>query len=378
MLKRMLNKSTKKGLEGQLEKDGMKKITSLQIAKLAEKHVPEKTHERMKRCMCWKIRAFDKELMKTRVMYAESCNNRACPNCAYMYARRDAKQLAMMMRYIEDVEKKVFILVTFTAPNVKAPDLDDEITRQINAFKKMMEPGKELDAVIKGYARKLEVTYDAEPKITRDMWFGNKEKKIKPRKEYYKRKGLKLHDPNPNYDTYHTHIHAIFAVNKNYFTKGYIKQEKWLDLWRKYMKDPRITQVDVRRVGDAKKGSAVAELAKYTAKHSEMVTSQEVFDTFYTALHRRRLLTFGGLFKKACALYKEYKKLKGEEKKKHVMYKYDDQDTTEYVYRILQEWGYKEQKYIVKDKRELTAEEKARLSGSSQSSVGEYEQVQLE
>ena len=61
-----------------------------------------------------------------------------------------------------------------------------------------------------------------------------------------------------------------------------MKQAKWLELWREVTGDERITQVDVRRVeNSADKG--VAEVAAYTAKDSEYMLSQEVFDVFYNA-----------------------------------------------------------------------------------------------
>ena len=61
-----------------------------------------------------------------------------------------------------------------------------------------------------------------------------------------------------------------------------MKQAKWLELWREVTGDERITQVDVRRLkNSADKGAA--EVAAYTAKDSEYMLSQEVFDVFYNA-----------------------------------------------------------------------------------------------
>lgn len=86
-------------------------------------------------------------------------------------------------------------------------------------------------------------------------------------------------------------------------------------MWRKAMRDPSITQVDVRRVRDKDSSvmddcvksvkSAVAEIAKYSVKdsdyligNSERETDFRVF-TFAEALQNRRLCAFGGCFKEA-------------------------------------------------------------------------------
>ena len=36
---------------------------------------------------------------------------------------------------------------------------------------------------------------------------------------------------NQQEDTYHPHIHCIFAVKAQYFTKGYIKKSEWQYIW---------------------------------------------------------------------------------------------------------------------------------------------------
>jgi predicted ATPase with chaperone activity len=163
--------------------------------------------------------------------------------------------------------------------------------------------------------------------------------------EYFERKGLKIGDDNPNYDTYHTHFHVVFAVNPSYFkSREYIKQETWLNEWRDVMDDQSITQVDVRRVKQTENGKEVNELAKYAAKDSDYTQSQEVFDAFYKALKGRQVMTYNGLFAEANKLFKADK-----------LNSYIDMDNTEYVYMLLYRWGMKE--YVEAERRELTDEE---------------------
>jgi plasmid rolling circle replication initiator protein Rep len=133
---------------------------------------------------------------------------------------------------------------------------------------------------------------------------------------------------NKAVDTYHPHIHAVLAVPKNYFiSRDYIKRDEWLSLWRKSMKNPRITQVDIRKAKDKRDlklgdtavntlSSAVAEIAKYAVKSSSYLFFDEkllkngvylpneeltdkVVSVLVPALAGRRLCSFGGCFLKA-------------------------------------------------------------------------------
>src|SRR5699024_1222608 len=84
---------------------------------------------------------------------------------------------------IFEIRKKERIyFLTLTAPNVPAEELNDEIKHYNHSFKKLMER-KEVKNIVKGYARKLEITYNEER------------------------------------DDYHPHFHVLIAVNKSYFTQ---------------------------------------------------------------------------------------------------------------------------------------------------------------
>jgi len=324
-----------------------KKPRNQEAATKVAKHLSPSGYERFRDCASWIEFYADREIKKTKVSRANFCKNRFCPMCAWRQAKKDALKISTLMKYVEQEHKKAFIFVTFTAPNVKAGDLKAEITRYNKAFYKMIER-KIFRKVNKGYIRKLEITYNKEPIITHEMWHGSK--RHKPMAEYFKSKGLKIGDSNPNYDTYHTHFHVVFAVNPSYFSdRTYIKQETWLSEWRDVMGDPNITQVDVRRVKRGKEGKEINELAKYAAKDSDYTQSQEVFDVFYLALKGRQVTTFNGLFKDAVKLYKA-----GE------LDKYKPIDDTEYVWYLLYNWGLGE--YVEKERRKLTEEERREIN----------------
>ena len=275
-----------------------------------------------------------KENMK--VHKADFCKNRFCPMCAWRKANKDALAISVMMEYIVEKEEKDFLFLTLTAPTVPADQLEDEIKKFNVSFKKMFER-KELKSVVKGYIRKLEVTYDGDEFITKDMY--------KKRSSYYDKRGLKFGDDNPNFNKYHPHFHVLIAVNKSYFTDKnyYLSRDRWLELWQEATGDYSITQVDIRKFKKHAKDSEVYEIAKYSAKDNDYLHSEEVFDVFYKALKGKRILVYSGLFKDANKKFKD-----GDLKE------YMKEDTTEYVYLILYTWG--EKKYIQREIQEVSAD----------------------
>ena len=332
-----------------LEKQNLVKKKNQELLGYINGHVSETTLERITGCNNRMGFVADKEKIKNKQVAGESCKNPFCPICSCRKARKDALAIATCMKYIENEYKKTFVFLHLTAPNVTGDKLIDEVTRFNKAFKKMFER-KDIETINKGYIRKLEITYNEKPIITQEMWDGNPEKKKKPMFEYFQRLGLMIGDPNPNYDTYHAHFHVVIAVNQSYFTdRTYINQEKWLSMWREAMSVPEITQVRVERIKE-NGGKEIQEIAKYSAKSSDYLVSQEVFGVFYKALDRRQKITYSGLFAEANKLFKAKK-----------LDKYKEIDQTEYIWLLLYSWG--AQKYIETECRELTEVEKARYSG---------------
>src|SRR5699024_1999429 len=155
---------------------------------------------------------------------------------------------------------------------------------------------------------------------------------------------------NDERNDYHPHFHVLLAVNKSYFDdkQYYIKQERWLELWQQATKNLSITQVNVKKVHESNK-KEIAEVAKYGAKDSDYLVSQEVFEVFYKALKGKQIIVYSWLFKEAMNLFKE-----GE------LDSYKELDPTRYVYAIMYNWG--QSTYVEKEKRLLTGEEKKELN----------------
>lgn len=192
------------------------------------------------------------------------CNNRFCPFCSWLKAKRTAFELLELIKVVEYTEKLAFIFITLTVPNVTRESLREEIENFNKSFKRLFQT-EEFKAFNKGFIRKLEVTYNEER------------------------------------NDYHPHFHLVVAVNKSYFkSRDYMSKRRLLELWQRATRNPAITQVDIKpcRMDTVKQ---IMELATYSAKQGDLYSSKEVFDGFYEGLFRKKLLVYNGIFK-------EYKK----------------------------------------------------------------------
>ncbi|MBC9721285.1 protein rep [Cytobacillus sp. Sa5YUA1] len=304
-----------------MDKYTEKKRKNQALSKLIGSFVSEASAELIAECNTFMMFASDERMEKMKQHKGNSCKNRFCPICSWRKAKKDALALSVQMKYIEEEHQKDFIFMTLTAPNVSGEDLLEEIRIYNKAFKKMVER-KEVKTVVKGYVRKLEVTY-------------NKER-----------------------DDYHPHFHVLITVNKSYFTqtKQYISRDRWLELWQQATGDPTITQVDVRKVRK-NNNKEISEIAKYVGKDSDYLSNEKVFEAFYKSLKGKQLVVYSGLFKESMKLFKN-----GD------LDKYREVDPTEYVYALMYNWGQKE--YILKEKRELTEDERKQLNRNLLDEVG--------
>lgn len=215
---------------------------------------------------CGNFIKFQSSEDKTKFILAGGnfCNNRFCPFCSWLKAKRTAFELLELIKVVEYTEKLAFIFITLTVPNVSREKLREEIECFNKSFKRLFET-KEFKAFNKGFIRKLEITYNEER------------------------------------NDYHPHFHLVVAVNKSYFTsRDYMSKRRLLELWQRATRNPNITQVDIKpcRMDTIKQ---VMELTTYSAKQGDLYSSKEVFDGFYEGLFRKKLLVYNRIFK-------EYKK----------------------------------------------------------------------
>ena len=215
---------------------------------------------------------YDLETGVHKLRRANFCKQPLCPMCIKRKQKKIYGQMSKIMNVLSD--DYAFVFLTLTQKNVSGEDLADEIDNLMNGWKRLVNRNPFKKAV-KGWFRALEVTHN-------------------------------LDVNSVSYDTYHPHFHVVLAVNRNYFTKNYIKHEDWCKMWQECMKLDYLPNVDVRRFKASNKKElqkSVSEAAKYTVKDNDFLIpdnpslQDDTVAILTSALFNRRLIAFGGVFK---------------------------------------------------------------------------------
>ena len=218
-----------------------------------------------------------------------SCRVRLCPMCAWRRNLKIGSHARKIFNYVESNEEYAnrydYLLLTLTVPNCKGVELSSTIDLLMQSFDRLMKR-REVKRIVKGWYRGLEVTYNKYEFITSFLY--------KRCKNYFDSLGLGVGDNNPNFNTYHPHFHVLLCVPKSYLVhhsadRGYLSNEKWLQLWRECTKNDNITQVDVRPVKAKKRKrnldvvnepvqqngliDAICEVTKYAVKDKDYIVS---------------------------------------------------------------------------------------------------------
>lgn len=304
----MKKKSNEKSLQEKLNLLVDKQKLKQKLLELGVEHFTDKTLERIFNCGNFLQSVLTEDLQKSKIVKSNRCTNRFCPICAATKARKNAFMLSVILNYLHNEQKYEFLFLTLTVPNVPGADLKSELDKQYESLHRFIKR-KEFKAISLGYLRKTEVTY------------------------------------NSARNDFHPHIHMLVAVEKTYFTnsKKYVRQDKWLELWRQSRRDDSITQVHIAKANQ----SSFAELAKYEAKATDMLNYDEsVFDVFYRALKGRKTLTWNRCFLEG------KKKFKSGELN-HLM----ELDENEYFYIAFHSYKIDSEKYELSKMREMTPKE---------------------
>lgn len=248
-----------------------RKITSLEVSASYERLGNLSKAFRMSNC--GDTLEFVKQDDKKRLIHANFCKIRLCPMCAWRRSLKTFAQVSCVMNEFE-TSRHAFLFLTLTCRNVGADELKETMDKLFEAFNLLMKQKRVSQAVV-GWFRALEVTY------------------------------------NHRENTYHPHFHCILAVYENkYFSGGgYITHDEWIALWRNCLKIDYDPSVDIRRFRKTT-GREVAEVSKYTVKPEDYIIryyednsvfrekTDMIISVLDKALFHRRLVAFGGEFKK--------------------------------------------------------------------------------
>jgi plasmid rolling circle replication initiator protein Rep len=178
-----------------------------------------------------------------------------------------ARFLDALPKYLEDHPRLVPLYVTLTVKNCHLSDLRATVQTMNAAFKRLTER-KEWPGI--GWVKSMEVTKGKD--------------------------GL---------DMAHPHFHVLLFVKPSYFSHGYIKAERWRELWGDCLRVDYLPVVNVKRVkakgkpvesSDGLQGisGAIVETLKYSVKPDELVADSEFLYQVTEQLHKVRAVAVGG------------------------------------------------------------------------------------
>lgn len=203
---------------------------------------------------------------RLRLKQARFCRCRHCATCAWR------RTLAMTARFLEalpglmrDYPKARWIFLTLTVPNCPIEELGETL-KAMNAAWNRLRLRQEFKPVL-GWARSTEVTQEA------------------------KRRGYA-----------HPHFHCLLMVPPSWFRgQSYVKQARWVELWRDCMRLDINPVVDVRAIkGDVTQ--AAAETLKtfgYSVKPEQAIADPDWFLEMMRQVHRKRFFAAGGALREA-------------------------------------------------------------------------------
>ncbi len=217
-----------------------------------------------------------------RLKTANFCKLRLCPMCIGRRARRSAWKLSQVLNMAEAEHGAKFLFLTLTMKNVPGEQLGDALGQLTQAWERFRKQ-KQMERSVKGWFRAVEITRNGKQ--------------------------------------YHPHLHAILAVEADYFSREsrksgkYLNQSDLVERWQKALRVDYKPSVRIQTTkgkagtGEAVRsagGAAAVEAAKYAVKDEDYIDPKlsegeavRILTDYTNALHRRRLMAFGGWLKEA-------------------------------------------------------------------------------
>ncbi|EHC5398187.1 protein rep [Escherichia coli] len=214
---------------------------------------------------------------RLRLRSAQFCRVRHCPVCQWRRTLMwQARFYQALPKIVADYPSSRWLFLTLTVRNCAIDDLGETLTAMNSAFQRLKDR-KEF-APVQGWIRATEVTRGKDGSA-------------------------------------HPHFHCLLMVPPSWFTRDYVKQARWVELWRDCLRVNYEPNIDIRAV-KTKTGevvanvaeqlqSAVAETLKYSVKPEDMANDPEWFLELTRQLHKRRFISTGGALKNVLQLDRE-------------------------------------------------------------------------
>lgn len=250
------------------------------------------------------------------------CGSRLCSVCNWRKSLKYSNQVIQIVNAaVKKYPKGRFLFWTLTTKNVfTGKELSEEISKMNKAFDLMMKY-KKIKKNMLGYLKATEVTV------------------------------------NQKDGSYNQHLHVLVFVKSTYFSgksDNYISQAELTEFWKKALKIDYTPIVNIKAVkpkaNEKEKGviGAVYETAKYPVKSIDYLTNDRVknlqrVDDLEKGLKRKRLISFGGIFKEI------RKELQLEDVESGDLIKTDSEEDKELSTGqiIVARWNWQRQNYFI-------------------------------
>ena len=207
--------------------------------------------------------------LRRRLKFANFCKFRFCATCNWRRNINLTRELLKAFTLIEQERKVKYLFLTLTIKNRPSNELKESVKELNSAFKRMSER-KVFKSAILGHFKSVEILGD-----------------------------------NTKQGEVHPHLHVLLITPNSYFSGSYyIKQAKWVEMWKKALRANYTPILDIRSI-TTKPGtnlsplqSAVFEVAKYSTKHTELINrNDEDFKNIIKQTHKMRFYSTGGILK---------------------------------------------------------------------------------
>lgn len=207
---------------------------------------------------------------RLKLTKAQFCRVRYCPICQW---RRSLMWQARFYQALPAITaaypKARWLFLTLTIQNCEITDLSQTLKTMNQAWKRLIDR-QELKP-IQGWLRTTEVTRGQDRSA-------------------------------------HPHFHVLLMVSPSWFKgQNYVKQSRWVELWRDALRANYLPNVDIRTVKAKGTNStddvatllkdAVAETLKYSTKPADMTTDPQWFLELTKQTHKKRFMASGGVLK---------------------------------------------------------------------------------
>ena len=230
--------------------------------------------QRVSGCSQWltyALKANDDGEFRLKLRDARFCRVRHCPVCQW---RRSMMWRAKFFKALPAVQDKYptgrWLFLTLTVRNCALTDLRQTLQSMNAAWQRLIQR-KGFPAL--GFIKSVEVTRGKDRSA-------------------------------------HPHFHCLLLVPAGYFSRGFISQAKWTELWKSCLKADYNPVIDVRAVKDKSPAlnatldtgngalmKAICETLKYTVKESDLIADPDWLQELTRQLHKTRAIAIGGVLK---------------------------------------------------------------------------------